>query len=78
MSFKKKIGFSGFVLLFNFVATAHAQNLDQSKLDAIIHLDEMKIDIVNNHPKIYIHKIISDHCVSPNIKSLPVLIALMV
>lgn len=59
MSFKKIIGFSGFVLLFNFVATAHAQNLDQSKLDAIIHLDEMKIDIVNNHPKIYIHKIIT-------------------
>ncbi|MBK6274816.1 MAG: hypothetical protein IPF58_09000 [Saprospirales bacterium] len=33
--------------------------MDQSKLDAIIHLDEMKIDIVNNHPKIYIHKIIT-------------------
>ena len=59
MSFKKIIGFSGFVLLFNFVSAAQAQNLDQLKLDAIIHLDEMKIDIVNNHPKIYIHKIIT-------------------
>lgn len=60
MLFNKIIHHCFFILLFIFAAHSQAQNLNQpDKLDAIIHLEELKVEIVNDRPKIYIHKLIT-------------------